>query len=256
MDLTTSGDGDTVSFLTDTFGTFLIGQVEITEPLEGTLTAGGTSYEEKTVYVPATAFEQAGKYLLIGEDKVSNGNLIAYLNNNGSEGWQTVTVSSDASGKFIELNNANAVWTAAGDAAKGFTLSNGNRFIGGTDANTLKSKATEAVKVTYDAAAVRLKTASGTVRYLYYSTYGSENWKWSTSANSSTSSRQMWIYKETTVQIPTSVPVTYSVSAESMLHVLSTDTAQLQFALLADGAASALPGVKHLFLWVQMKQLK
>ena len=136
--------------------------------------SGGTSYVEKTVYVRVDAFENGGKYLLVGEDNVSNANTIAYVNNNGSEGSSIVTVQSGAvtagsvtySQGYIELNNSGAVWTASGDASNGFTLSNNGKYIGGSDANTLKGSA-DALAVIYDAAAVRLKTASGTTRYLY-----------------------------------------------------------------------------------------
>ena len=79
-----------VSFTTGSFGAFIIGQQEITEDLEGSVVAGGTSYEEKTVYVRVDSFENGGKYLIVGEDKASSGNKIAYLNNSGSEGWATV----------------------------------------------------------------------------------------------------------------------------------------------------------------------
>ena len=249
LDVEVSGEGTTVTFGTDCFGAFLIGQEEISEDLEGSVVGGGTSYEEQTVYVRVDQFEDGGKYLVIGEDKVSDGNPIAYLNNSGSEGWEKVAIntapitvgSTTYSNGYIESANANGIWTASGSASSGFTLSNNGRYIGGTDANTLKSSSSQAVKVLYDASAVRLKTASGTTRYLYYSTYGSENWKWTTSANSSTSSRKMWIYKEVTVQVATSAPVTYTLEAADLHHVLTADTAQLNYTLLADGAAAALP---------------
>ena len=220
-----------------------------TEALENSIVAGGTAYEEKTVYVRVDSFENNGKYILIGEDNVSGGNPIAYLNNSGSEGWEIVSVNSGSvtangttySKGYIELDNAKAVWTASGNASNGFTLSNSGRYIGGTDANTLKSSSSDAVKVIYDASAVRLKTASGTTRYLYYSTYGSENWKWATSINSSSSSRKMWIYKEVTVQIPVSAPATYTLDAADVQHILTDYSVQLQYTLLADGAAAELP---------------
>ena len=237
--------GSSVSFTASSFGTILIGQEELTEAPDNSIIGNGSAYEEKTVYVRVNSFENGGKYLIVGEDKPTNGNLIAYLNNSGSEGWETVTINTGSingtSTEYIEINNANAVWTATGSATGGFTLRNNNRYIGGTDANTLKSREAEAVKVVYDASAARLKTASGTTRYLYYSTYGSENWKWSTSANSSTSSRNMWIYKEMSAKVSASVPVSYTIEASNLNHILSTDTAQLQFSLLADGTAAELP---------------
>ena len=220
-----------------------------TEALENSIVAGGTVYEEKTVYVRVDSFENGGKYILVGEDKVSGGNPIAYLNNSGKEGWEIVSINSGAvtangttyAKGYIELNNAKAVWTASGSASKGFTLTNNGRYIGGTDANTLKGGSGEAVKMVYDASAVRLKTASGTTRYLYYSTYGSENWKWATSIDSTSSSRKMWIYKEVTVQVPVSAPTTYTMSADDVYHILTNDSAQLQYALRADGVAADLP---------------
>ena len=229
--------GNTVSFTTDVFGTFLVGQQGISENLEQSVVAGGTSYEEKTVYEKVDNFENGGKYLIVGEDNVKNANKIAYLNNNGSEGWVVVTPNAD---NQIELNNANAVWTASGDAKNGYTLINGDKAIGrGKDKETLRNK-DQALKVTYDAAATRLKTASGTTRYLYYSTSSGENWKWATSSSSSSSSRNMWIYKQTTIDVPVSSAVTYTVQA-SGLDVQDGTTAQLQFSLLADGAAATLP---------------
>ncbi len=236
--LSVSTDDGIASVTVDAFGTFLIGQEEITEALENSLVGGATVYEEKTVYVEADSFVDGGKYLIVGETKASNGDLIAYLNNSGSEGWVVVTPDADG---CIELSNANAVWTASGSDSAGYTLTNNGRYIGGTDANTLKSSASQAVKVKYDASANRLKTASGTTRYLYYSTNSSENWKWSTSSGNSTSSKNMYIYKEETILIPVSSPVTYTVEAEDLHHVLATDSAELSFGLLADGAAAELP---------------
>ena len=220
-----------------------------TEALENSVVAGGTAYEEKTVYVRVDSFENGGKYILIGEDNVTGGKPIAYLNNSGSEGWETVSINSGSvtangttySKGYIELDNTKAIWTASGSASNGFTLTNNGRYIGGTDANTLKSSSSDAVKVVYDASAVRLKTASGTTRYLYYSTYGSENWKWATSINSSSSSRKMWIYKEVTVKVPVSAPATYTLEAADVQHILTDYSVQLQYKLLADGIAADLP---------------
>lgn len=170
-----------------------------------------TTYEEKTIYVPVDNFENNGKYLLIGEDSIG-GTPLAHLNKNGDEGAQKVTINTAPlvtdtttyKDGYIELDNANAVWTASGDASKGFVLSNNGKYIGtksDNDGDTIRSSSSNAAKVVYDASADRLKTASGTTKYLYYTTYSGEYWKWSTSANSSTSSRNMKIYKEVTVKI-------------------------------------------------------
>ena len=246
----TVGNG-TVSFTTGTFGAYVIGQQVIDEDLESSLVAGGTAYEEDTVYVRVDAFEDGGKYLIIGESKYSGGSPLAYVNNNGSESSADVTINSGSitagsatyTNGYIELENTGAVWTASGSSSSGYTLSNGSYYIGGTDANTLKNSASSAVKVTYDTSAVRLKTASGTTRYLYYSPRSSENWKWSTSSSSSSSSgsKNMWIYKEVTVQTVVSTPVTYTIASENVHHVLTTNTLQLNYSLLANGAAAELP---------------
>ena len=246
----TVGNG-TVSFTTGSFGAYVIGQQVIDEDLESSLVAGGTAYEEDTVYVRVDAFEDGGKYLVIGESKYSSGSPLAYVNNNGSESSANVTINSGsitAGGTtytkgYIELDNTGAVWTASGSSSSGYTLTNGGYYIGGTDANTLKNSASSAVKMTYDSSASRLKTASGTTRYLYYSPRSSENWKWSTSSSSSSSSgsKNMWIYKEVTIQTLVSTPVTYTIEAENVHHVLTTDTLQLNHSLLANGAAAELP---------------
>lgn len=170
-----------------------------------------TTYEEKTIYVPVDNFENNGKYLLIGEESIG-GTPLAHLNKNGDEGAQKVTINTTplvtdtATYKdgYIELSNTNAVWTASGDASKGFVLSNNGKYIGtksDNDGDTIRSSSSNAAKVVYDASADRLKTASGTTKYLYYTTYSGEYWKWATSANSSTSSRNMMIYKEITVKV-------------------------------------------------------
>ncbi len=170
-----------------------------------------TTYEEKNIYVPVDNFENNGKYLLIGEDSIG-GTPLAHLNKNGDEGAQKVTINTTPlvtdtttyKDGYIELDNANAVWTASGDASKGFVLSNNGKYIGtksDNDGDTIRSSSSNAAKVVYDASADRLKTASGTTKYMYYTTYSGEYWKWSTSTNSSTSSRNMKIYKEVTVKI-------------------------------------------------------
>lgn len=168
-------------------------------------------YEEKTIYVPVDNFENNGKYLLIGEETIG-GAPLAHLNNNGDEGAQKVTINTTPlvtdtttyKNGYIELSNANAVWTASGDTTNGFILSNNGKYIGTKSDNagdTIRSSSSKAVKVIYDASEDRLKTASGTTKYLYYTTYSGEYWKWATSANSSTSSRNMQIYKEVTVKV-------------------------------------------------------
>lgn len=168
-------------------------------------------YEEKTIYVPVDNFENNGKYLLIGEETIG-GAPLAHLNNNGDEGAQKVTINTNPlitdtttyQNGYIELSNANAVWTASGDTTNGFVLSNNGKYIGTKSDNagdTIRSSSSNAAKVIYDASADRLKTASGTTKYLYYTTYSGEYWKWATSANSSTSSRNMQIFKEVTVKV-------------------------------------------------------
>ena len=233
---------------------------EIGEELSNSVTIGGQSYEEKTVYVRVDAFEDGEKYLLIGEDGPNNGNPIALVNNNGSDITAAVTVNTGSitvdgvtySDGYIELDNNNAVFTASGSASNGYTLKNGSHYIGGTTAETLHTSSNSAVRVTYDSSAVRLRTASGTTNYLYYSTYGSETWKWSTSSTSTSSSRAMYIYKEVTAKIPTGpASVTYTMQASDLKHNLVGDnkTALLDYALLADGKeATALPtGGKYTF---------
>ncbi|MBQ7229773.1 MAG: VWA domain-containing protein [Oscillospiraceae bacterium] len=223
------------------------------EKLSNSVTIGGQSYEEKTVYVRVDAFEDGEKYLLIGEDGPNNGNPIALVNNNGSDITAAVTVNTGSitvdgvtySDGYIELDNSNAVFTASGSASNGYTLKNGSHYIGGTAAQTLHSSSNSAVRVTYDDSAARLKTASGNTYYLYYSTYGSETWKWSTSSSSSTSSRAMYIYKEVTAKIPTGpASVTYTMRASNLDVILSesgTTTGQLSYALLGNGVETALP---------------
>ncbi|MBR6666727.1 MAG: hypothetical protein IKL22_13545 [Lachnospiraceae bacterium] len=168
-------------------------------------------YEEKTIYVPVDNFENSGKYLLIGEETIG-GAPLAHLNNNGDEGAQKVTINTTPlvtdtttyQNGYIELSNANAVWTASGDTKNGFILSNNGKYIGTKSDNagdTIRSSSSNAAKVIYDASADRLKTVSGTTKYLYYTTYSGEYWKWATSANSSTSSRNMQIFKEVTVKV-------------------------------------------------------
>ncbi len=167
-----------------------------------------TGYTEKTVYVRVNNLENNGRYLLIGEDSLG-GNPIAYLNNNGTEGVQWVTVnaetvssdSTDYSDGYIELDNSAAVWTAVGSDSSGYKLTNNGGYIGGEYGNTVKGSSGEGANVIFESE--RLKTVGGSPMYLYYSTYGGEQWKWSSSANSSSSSRSMWIYKEMTVRIPT-----------------------------------------------------
>ena len=233
---------------------------EIGEEMSNSVTIGGQSYEEKTVYVRVDSFEDGEKYLLIGEDGPNNGNPIALVNNNGSDITAAVTVNTGSitvdgvtySDGYIELDNSNAVFTASGSASNGYTLKNGSHYIGGTNATTLYSSSNSAVRVTYDDSAARLKTASGTTRYLYYSTYNGETWKWATTSSSNTSSRAMYIYREVTAKIPTGpASVTYTMQASDLKHNLVGDnkTALLDYALLADGKeATALPtGGKYTF---------
>ena len=236
MDIVGSENGFAL-FSTDSLGAFLIGRAVFPEPLENTLVTPGTTFEKKTVYVRVDSFEHNGNYILVGENKSDGGSPIACLNNSGSVGWEGVTVCTDAitsdsvtySDGYLEAASPNAVWTAAGNAASGYTLSNGGRYIAGTDAGTLKRTASQAVRMVYDASSARLKTAGSTAGSLSHSASGS----------SSSPSGNLWIYKE--VDVLTSAPVTYTLQAQDVLHELSSRTARLQFSLLADGEAAELP---------------
>ena len=250
MNAVKNEDG-TVTFETTHFSTYAVGDSRITEPMSGSATVESGAIEEKTVYVRVDSFEDGGEYLLIGEDGPSNGNPIALVNSNGSDTTVSVSIQSGDvtadgvtySDGYIELSNDNAVFTASGSASNGYTLKNGSYYIGGTSATTLYSSSSNAVRVIYDSDAVRMRTASGTTRYLYYSTYSNETWKWSTSSSSSTSSRAMYIYKKVTAQIDTSSVMTYTVSAKNVEVILeeNTGTRTLEYALLGNGAAVTLP---------------
>ena len=170
-----------------------------------------TVYKDKTVYVAVDSFENNGKYLIVGEDNVG-GNPIAHVNNGGNEGYAKVVINTNAlvtkdatyANGYIEFNNSNAVWTAVKSSPGGYRLKNNGGYLGGEYGNTVMNSSSQAAKVVYDASAQRIRTASGTTMYLYYSTYGDENWKWSSSKDSSTSSRKMLIFKEVTVQVAVS----------------------------------------------------
>lgn len=170
-----------------------------------------TVYKDKTVYVAVDSFENNGKYLIVGEDNVG-GNPIAHVNNGGNEDYAKVVINTDAlvtkdatyANGYIEFNNSNAVWTAVKSSSGGYRLKNNGGYLGGEYGNTVMNSSSQAAKVVYDAASQRIRTASGTTMYLYYSTYGDENWKWSSSKDSSTSSRKMLIFKEVTVRVAVS----------------------------------------------------
>ncbi|MBE6760131.1 MAG: hypothetical protein E7554_08610 [Ruminococcaceae bacterium] len=243
LDITSDDTG--IHFVTDRLGYFVAGNEIYSEDLEQSVTAGAASYETRTVYVRADSIEAGEKYLLIGEDALE-GNPIAYVNNNGNEDTQRVTINSTPlitdtvtySDGYIELDNSNAVWTAvSGDG--GIKLSNGGKFVGGTIGNTLMNSYDQGASVT--CSPNRVHTTDDPSSYLYYSTYGGEMWKWDESYSSPTSSRAMWVYREETVNVAASEPITYTLDAGTHQHWLRDRTSTLRYSLLADGQPCELP---------------
>ncbi len=109
-----------VSFTTSHFSVYAVAQasvatsggdwVTITEPTNGT-----TTY----TYTQATSITAGGKYVI-----VANSNAVALMDNNGSMGSQTVTISGSTMTSTVALTE----WTFSGSSS-GTVRSNNNRYL-------------------------------------------------------------------------------------------------------------------------------
>lgn len=272
MNAVKSADGTTVSFVTNHFSTYLIGENVIEEPVENEVTADGTTYEEKTVYILVDAPENGGKYLITNKT-LTNGDLSTdwtdekgvVLIRDGSninyefievkEGTITVNDTETYSQGYIEIDNDSAVWEAENN-------NNNWRFRNGTGNNNYLVLESNELKIgsasnwiydasnwIYDTTTNRLKNAQNIYLYFTYINTGTNQWKWNTtSSTSGNSTRDIFFYKEVTAKIPSNNQVVYKMQAEDLVHVLDTtvedyiNTQTLSYALLANGeVASNIP---------------
>ena len=210
------------------------------------VTIGGTTYEEKVVYVPATTLTNNGKYLIVNESKNQ-----MLINSNGTDGSAgvtvkngTVTVGNATYSEYIENSNSSAVWTATANGT-GFYLSNDGEYLRPRNNSDMVSGTAGAWS--YNASTKQLSGVDG--RTTYYVRYDGSEWKNSTTASS------VLLYQAVTAKIPVDGRVTYTMKAEDLSVVLPTSgtvTGQLSYALLADGETAAnLPaGGSYKFLEV------
>lgn len=128
MNAVKSEDGKTVTFETDHFSVYLVGE-GLEEVFE---TESGNAVVESTIQtIPVWKFTDsltsAGTYLIVNRN--SEGPGYALLNNSGSLGSASVTVVNDSTNDpYIILDNDSAVWTATGSNS-GWTFDNSGSYL-------------------------------------------------------------------------------------------------------------------------------
>ena len=213
---------------------------EIGEELSNSVTIGGTTYEEKIVYVRANSLTNDGKYLIVNTDKNQ-----ALINNNGIDGTTGVTVTSGTAtvdgtiyNEYIENPAGTAVWTAATNGSGYNLINNGEYLVPRNNTDMVSGRVGSAW--TYDGAKNHLSGSvkNGNKTVTYYVNYNGSEWVNTTTASS------VYLYQQVTAQVPTNGNVTYTMQADNLDVILSesgTTTGQLSYALLGNSVETALP---------------
>ena len=211
-------------------------RVVIEEParIEGTEIFIEGNEEEKTIYVPVTSLTNNGKYLLVNTAK---NNLLVNSNNSlaGSGDFTLVTGASGTYSEYIEISNSSAVWTAVSSSGS-FQLHNNKAYLRRNSTYLSTSGHTWS----YSSSNNRLSSSSRSIfgTTYYYLTNSGSSWSTGTTQGS------VLLYQEVTVTMGTA-DRRYTVQASDInyeLEIQRDNTAQLNYALLANGAVTSLPG--------------
>ena len=218
-----NGNG-TVSFVTDHFSTYVVGNgtnIEVDDPVEAEGEKTTKTSEEKEVYVLVSSISSADDYLIVNTGSATTSANLLTASSNGVTNTSGVTVvtGTDANGDsvtYIEDPAAAAIWTAS-SYGSGYRLYNSStdrylRYNSGL--TTSSSNAT----TWYSGTNTVYKTDS--TRYIRY------NNGWTSNSSSST----VYIYQKQPVSFETTTTVkgTYSIAGEDITTIVTAgDTATL-----------------------------
>lgn len=197
------------------------------------VTVGGNAYEEKVVYVLVDSLGE-GEFLIVNQNKNQ-----ALSNNSGSDSAINVTlvqkevIANNVTYKeYIESPGASAVWSVE-SSGSGYTFANDGEYLRARSSYQDMISGTSSVW-TYSSTEHKLSSGSYSVTYA-----GTGNFN-----NTRNTPTAIYLYKKTTVQVPVSSQVTYTMRAEgvSVVYTENNKAGKIDFCLQADGTdAATLP---------------
>ena len=136
MNAVKSEDGKTVTFETDHFSVYLVGEglgIEIPEAVVATGQVNKTTVNKKTVYVQKSTLTSGNSYLIVNSNSAGNTNRYALSNTNGEIASTEVQIKSGSingsTRTYIELNDAtDELWTMTGSNNQ-YTIQNKDNYL-------------------------------------------------------------------------------------------------------------------------------
>lgn len=218
MTITSYGNG-VVSFETTHFSVYAIGEAD-EDASHSEILGGKTSVTStKTVYVLASSIESDKSYLIASSN--SAGSTVLLKNNNGSVGTTNATINngntSTGNKVYIELESAdNELWTVGTYSSDWYTFKNNGKYLYHTRNNN-KSGGGNTLSLSDSSAAWYYSSN----RIYYSSKWSSYYLRYNNSWGLSNSSANVYFYVPTEITTTTEVntEVTYSVSADDIVHI-------------------------------------
>ena len=215
-------DGTGVTFTTDHFSTYVVGEgITITVPNEETFDGSDTTMttQEKEVYVLVSSISGAGDYLISNTNSATTSAHLLTATNNGVTDTSGVTVTSgkDSDGNavvYIESPASAAIWTAtANDPGYRLLNTSTNRYLRVRSSALTTSNRNDASTMIGSNNTLRRHNNN----YVYYN----NGWTYSSSKQT------VYIYQKQTVNLATTTTVsgTYSIAGENMSPVAIKDAA-------------------------------
>ena len=242
MNAVKDGNGN-VTFTTDHFSYYVIGEDAAEEPDSGSVTVGGITTADKSVYVKVNSLEANGEYLIINTDKNQ-----MLVNSNGYDGTAAVTVvagnvtvGNTTYTEYIENPVDTGIWTAKKND-NGFNLVNSNQYLVPRDSSDMVSNSAGSAwsySSNHLSGSVTSYPWWGGGSTTYYVRYSNGEW------SNSTTQSEVYLYKKVTAKVEVSNQVTYTMQAADLDVVLpesGTTTGQLEYAVLGNGAPVTLNG--------------
>ena len=172
---------------------------------------------------------KAGKNYIIANK--NTGEAYALTNNNGSVSKTAVTIDGDT----IYTDNENIVFTTEGSGTNVSNIVNGGRYVVVSNGSlSLNASAQSNRPWSYgDDSKLTVRSGNSTY-YLYYSTYNNGNFSGSTSATSSSSPREVYLFEEVEEQ----VAVTGVTVDPAEASVMTRNTVQLTATISPENATN------------------
>ena len=148
-----------------------------------------------TVYVLTDTLEPDKNYIIANKN---DGEAYALTNNNGSVSLTTVEVE----GEVITTEDENLVFTTGGSGSTVTSMENDGRYLSASNSSlTLATSAPSNRTFAYGSDSKLTVRSGNSTYYIYYSTYNGGRYTASTSASSSSSPREVYLFEEVKEQV-------------------------------------------------------